>query len=148
MKIWHVPQPIHSQDFSRFKLCAILDREQDKTSLSNPIFPVPSSLPSKLACITGNFGDLPLPQNTTTKPWGCCQQMRSRYSQELLRDPLQDQGQGGIQISSWTAHPPQQCAEDTGQEKRGETEYISALLPSLPSQEAKGYGRTQHQSSP
>lgn len=50
---------IHSQHFSRFKLCAILDNQEDKASLSNPIFPALSSLPSKRACITGSFGDLP-----------------------------------------------------------------------------------------
>lgn len=43
----------------RFKLYAILDNQQDKTSLSNPIFPVPSILPPKHACITGSFRDLP-----------------------------------------------------------------------------------------
>lgn len=50
---------IHSQHFSRFKLCAVLDNQEDKASLSNPVFPALSSLPSKRACITGSFGDLP-----------------------------------------------------------------------------------------
>lgn len=73
----------------------MVDNQQNKISLSHPSFPVPSSLPSKPAHITGSSGDLPPENQHHQIP------RMLPYLQELVRDrPLQDQGQGGIHISS------------------------------------------------
>lgn len=147
LMIWHMPQPIHSQHF-RFNLCSTLDNQQHRTSLSNPIFPVASSFPSKHICITGSFGDLPPANHHHQMPKMLSADVH--ICQKLVMDPLQDQGQGGkstspAELSTHHSHKPSTHVQEN-REKQNKSQ--PSYLPfTLPPQEVKRHSRTQ-QSSP
>lgn len=130
VKSWHTPQPVHGHHFSRFKLCCIFNKQRDKTSFSNSIFPMPSSLPSAHACITGSFGDPPpakhhqiprmLPADTrlTLRSW----------LETLCRTKDREESTASAELSTHHVH----VGEDRSR-KTGGAERVSAFLfPSLP----------------
>lgn len=146
LMIWHMPQPIHSQHF-RFNLCSTLDNQQHRTSLSNPIFPVASSFPSKHICITGSFGDLPPANHHHQMPKMLSADVH--ICQKLVMDPPQDQGQGGkstspAELSTHHSHKPRTHVQEN-REKQNKSQ--PSYLPfTLPPQEVKRHSRTQQRS--
>lgn len=138
MRIWHMSKPVHGKHLSSgfrsmFKLW---DSQQNWSSLSNPISPMFSSLPSQHGHIAESFGDIP-PAKHHSKSQGCCQQTSGAVG-TLCRTKDREKSTLPAELSTHYSQVSKSQSQKNWEKQN--KPHFSSFSFIFPPQEVKGYG--------